>query len=240
MMDEMHGIKSQTDNQWTFYDWTPTFTTPPYSFSCPPIEYLAVEEIPTEASTKWVIRSLIQRSHYADFLGDIAPFLEPVSAWEAEWPHDIPQPDGASLRPGTPYAVLPEHDPHDPTSVHKAEITAEMNYKDYLFSGEFRDMQLVTRRNMKGTKNILLDSSTPISSAAAEHPSQCGLSESGRHYGMDHAPFLFWERGVSITCNYDLRMHPCLSHDNYSPVVQTINLFRFIQKQYLLSCGTCG
>jgi hypothetical protein len=208
MVNEMHAIKIQTDNQWTFYDWTPVFTSPPYSISCPPVDYLFIEQL---TGGNWAIRSVIQRARYDEHLGDIAPFIEPLYAWEAEWPSiDMPLPDGPMLRPPSPDSIAaqrPMTSSSDPSTGYKKILSDNAAFKDYIVSAEFKGLELVTRRDREGSSKTLLVDPNAVASASAEHPFLCGLSESGRHYGTDHAPFLFWERGEALTCNYDIRMY---------------------------------
>ena len=203
MTQEMESIKIQTDNQWTFYDWTPVFTYPPYSMICPPVEYLFVDqEEDIEGNREWVIRTIHRSDFYKDHEWDVSPFFDPLSGWGSKWPTDLPLPTGLLVKPEEK-----EFNMLTPTAKqHKEQKRNISSFRDYMFIAQFKDMRLTTESNKKNAANLLEDLRT-VSPDTSGDIDQCQLSESARHYSSNQATIGFWNRGVSLNCSYDLTMY---------------------------------
>ncbi len=201
---DVENLKEETNNQWTFNDWTPIFTSPPFRFTCPPPGYLVVENLKkNNGRDNWVIRSIVTQDHYKILETDIAPFLDPIGAWvSSKWPKGIPLPTSPVYKPAD-FDVGIVNQIYNESKVN--EYFQFVKFKDYNFAASFLNVSLVTAYR----KELASKSHTErqfISSEATNSPDVCTSSESNRHYGAKQRNFNYFYRAENITCSYDIEL----------------------------------
>jgi hypothetical protein len=195
-------LKNDMDNQWTTYDWTPAFTSPPFVFSCPPAGYLFVHKL-IERSTgavKWAVRSVVDKGYHEEHEGKLTPCVEPLTEWEAEWPEKFRLPDGSDERPESDDEIdfLNDKERND-------HLRDQEKFVEYRFEASFSGSVLIVDKSIFGGVTHPGDARAFVGPAATD-PGKCRASESARHYSAPYSDAALFPKAQGLECTYDVRM----------------------------------